>query len=209
MGDIGDPYVTSDELKAYLNDSSASGPNDAQYQGAVESASVEIEDFCQRQFNQGTATNARVYEFSDNFLYGWGSRWLDLVRVDDFSTLTGLVVKVGTPEALVTVDPGEYRVLPANGVVNGHTWSYHSIRFNNGRILGRDEYVEVTAKWGWPSVPTPVKQACLIMAAHNLKMGDAPLGVAGFNSWGSVRVREMPLAHQKLMKYVRQPIMVG
>jgi hypothetical protein len=48
--------------------------------------------------------------------------------------------------------------------------------------------VRVTAKWGWPAVPYPINQACILQAARIYKRYDSPLGVAGFGDLGAIRV---------------------
>jgi hypothetical protein len=61
--------------------------------------------------------------------------------------------------------------------------------------------VQVTAQWGWAAVPDSVKQATKILAAEIFRLKDAPLGVAGFNDFGPVRVREVPQVSMLLKRY--------
>ena len=52
-----------------------------------------------------------------------------------------------------------------------------------------DENVEVTARWGWPSVPQAVVDATYIRAAAIVRRKDSPEGVlGGFDGGGAVRV---------------------
>jgi hypothetical protein len=56
-------------------------------------------------------------------------------------------------------------------------------------MSGGEALVEVTSnQWGWPSVPTPITQACIIQASRIFKRLDSPLGVAGFGDLGVMRV---------------------
>lgn len=198
---LGDTYATLIEAKKYVN---ATGDSkDAVIQDALNSASREVENHCNRQFNLADAPSARIYLDDKR-----SSVRSDQVDVDDFATDEGLVVKYGTPGNLSTVE--DYRLLPTNGIENGVPgWPYRSIRFPNSIFLYRDQIVEITARWGWPSVPAPVKQACLILTAANFKRMDAPLGIAGFNQYGPVRVRENAQVYQYLCDYVRMPYLVG
>jgi hypothetical protein len=108
-------------------------------------------------------------------------------------------------------------VFPHNGIVNGQpSWPFHKIRTTTGlRFFKREWYgnlatVRVTAKWGWPSVPAPVHQACLILAAETFQIKDAPLGVAGAGSFGAViKVSDNRMVATKLMRYTRSPVLVG
>lgn len=47
--------------------------------------------------------------------------------------------------------------------------------------------VQVTAKWGWPQVPTAIKQATLLQAAMIYQSKNAPAGLQGTPEMGSVR----------------------
>jgi hypothetical protein len=48
--------------------------------------------------------------------------------------------------------------------------------------------VRVTGRWGWPSTPDAVKQATILQAARIFTRLNSPLGVAGFNEMGVIRV---------------------
>jgi hypothetical protein len=48
--------------------------------------------------------------------------------------------------------------------------------------------VRVTAKFGWPTVPDDIVQACLIQASRLFKRADSPEGVMGSSEWGVVRL---------------------
>jgi hypothetical protein len=53
--------------------------------------------------------------------------------------------------------------------------------------------VKVTGRWGWPEVPTPVRQACLIQASRLYKRSQSPEGVTGFGSeFGAIRLSARP-----------------
>jgi hypothetical protein len=56
----------------------------------------------------------------------------------------------------------------------------------------RRQSVQVTATWGWASVPGPVKQACLMQAANFVRRKDNPFGITGFADAGLLRIREDP-----------------
>jgi hypothetical protein len=48
--------------------------------------------------------------------------------------------------------------------------------------------LQVTARWGWSSVPIEVYEACLLKAAALYKRRDSVQGVAGFGDFGVVRI---------------------
>lgn len=207
---LGDPYATLAEMKAYLSLSDVS-TTDSQITDALASASAEIERHCERQFNKQAAATARVYKPNTS----------SAVWVDDFWTVTGLVVKTDADRDGVfeqTWTAADYELNPLNGIVDGQSgWPYYKLRAvgQNGlyfpvwrRIPSRAS-VEVTASWGWNAVPAPVKQACMILAAMSFQLKDAPLGVAGMGEFGVIRVRNSRMAEDKLNDYCRNRFKVG
>lgn len=206
---LGDDYATLEELKLFVNESRAT--NDSMLTNALRAASRGIEHVCGRQFNKVEVVDAspRVYRADSPVL-----------EVDDFWTVDGLIV--ATDEADdgsfgTTWSAADYEPLPLNGVVNGQPgWPFYEILGSGSRswphgyrhVEGRAR-VRVTAAWGWAAVPSPVKQACLIVAAELFKTKDAPFGIAGNDTNGVVRVRENPMAMSKLAPYVRYPALVA
>jgi hypothetical protein len=69
-------------------------------------------------------------------------------------------------------------------VSNTQTWPIFPGLTQNGLRPG----VQVTAKWGWPSVPSDINMACLILAADLYKRKDAPGGILGLGDLGAVRM---------------------
>jgi hypothetical protein len=65
--------------------------------------------------------------------------------------------------------------------------------------MGMPAPIQITAVWGWPSVPTPVKSACILMAGRLLKRGDSLLGVAGFGDLGAISVRAIDPDVQRML----------
>lgn len=206
---LGDPYASLTDIKNYLKLPLADTTRDANLSAALASATGDIEKHCHRQFNLDTTATQRIYE-PDN--------WRE-VRVDDFGTLTGLIVDVdnsGTGNFSQTLATSDYEVYPLNGIVDGTPgWPYNRLLVVSGNWLpvltfGRRGTVRVTAKYGWPAVPAPIKQACLIIAAQKFRLADAPWGVAGMTEFGTaVRIREIPLVKETLAPYIRYVALGG
>jgi len=53
---------------------------------------------------------------------------------------------------------------------------------------GREATVQVTGTFGWDAVPDAIEQACILQAARYFKRADSPMGVAGFDAMGVVRL---------------------
>jgi hypothetical protein len=205
---LGDPYVDLARLKDYLKIKPDKIEQDDNLNDAILSASGEIEKHCNRQFQRVEAASARVFRPE-----GCGTE----VKVDDFWSTTGLVVEMDTAGdgAFSTVVPSsDYELYPVNGVVDGQAgWPYYEIHLVNGYFpVGgrRSNTVRVTAKWGWQSVPEPVRQACVIIAAETFQLKDAPFGTAGMDQFGNIyHVRDNRIAAGKLARYCRRRIPVG
>jgi hypothetical protein len=205
---LGDTYATVEELKSRLSIPLTKIDFDDDLQDALTAASEEIEKHCNRQFNKATSASARDYAVKYPYT----------ADVDDFYSTTGLIIQTdatgdGTFET--TWIAGDYELHPLNGIVDGQPgWPYSEVQaVNTQRFPGGWRYrrarLRVTALWGWANVPAPVKTACLIMAARNFQLKDAPLGVAGMSDFGVVRVQDDKIAQSKLSKYVRNKILVG
>lgn len=207
---LNDPYATTAELELRLRGEGAFEPsvalNATELEDAVHSASRGIESVCGRQFNDAGSATARLYRPDSCSL-----------EVDDFHTLLGFVVATddggdGTyGTAWLSTD---YELHPLNGIVDGQIgWPFNEIvpigshtfaQYGRGRAS-----VRVTARWGWATVPKPIKTACLMAAVEIFKLKDTPFGVAGTSEWGTIRVRENPMVMKKLAPYIRTPVLVA
>jgi len=177
-------YCTLSELKSAAR--IADNVDDALLERAVEAASRRIDGECSRRFYVDGAVSARTYAANRNaFLF-----------VDDISTTTGLIVKVddqmsGSFSTTLTVGV-DYQTEPSNAVTQGEPITLLralDVVFpvaENGRTL-----IEVTAKWGWPSVPHAIREATVLLASRQFKRLDSPLGVAGFGDLGAIVVRRI------------------
>lgn len=196
---LGDPYATLAELKARLGITSTA--DDARLTGALAAATLGVELACHRQFNDAGAASARTYVATTALL----------ATVDDFSTTTGLVVAIdldgdGVFETTLTIDV-DFQVEPAGGVVGGVPgWPFWWLRIRSRSARrfpcgGGDLRVQVTARWGWAAVPAPVKEATLAGAQELFSLKEAPFGVAGFDQFGAIRVRDNPKIRGLLAGY--------
>lgn len=204
---LGDPYATLNDLKNYLSIAVTDTTRDANLNSALASASGDIEKHCHRQFNLDTTSSARIFEPDS-----WTS-----CRTDDFAVLTQIDVDPsGTGVFSQTLASSNYELYPLNGISDGTPgWPYNRLLATGGPWFPMLTYrrrgtVRVTAQWGWPSVPAPIKQATLIIAAQKYRLADAPWGVAGMTEYGTaVRIREIPLVKETLVPYIRYPVLGG
>lgn len=180
-------YATRNQVKAALRIGTADTLDDDLIDNCVGAASRLIDGYCNRRFWQSGTAEARVYQAEDSFY----------CSIDDVAG-TALTLKTssqadGTFD--VTWKVSDYQLEPLNGNLDGLTWSYDKIRAVGDYLFptvnanyGDQALVQVTAIFGWPSVPEPVTQATIIQASRIFKRYDSPLGVAGFGDLGAIRV---------------------
>jgi len=181
-------YATLTQIKNYMSISDNTD-NDL-LEDLIESASRSIDRMANRRFYLDTTASARLYRaYSDIFVY-----------VDDIGTTSSLVVALdingnGTYTKTLTLNQ-DYILDPLTAsslgrpftqltmVSNTETWPIFPGLTQNGLRPG----VQVTAKWGWPSVPDDINMACLILTADLYKRKDAPGGILGLGDLGVVRM---------------------
>jgi hypothetical protein len=120
---------------------------------ALDVASSDVDEWCQRSFVVASGTSARTYRQTST----------GLVMVDDFSTVTGLIVADDGGAAL-TINDDFFVDRPS---VTSHPFC--RLRFYPGRWPAPSwkPVLSVTAAWGWLAVPVQVKRATLLLA-HDL-----------------------------------------
>lgn len=175
-------YATLSELKGFVGIGDADEADDVVLQDALDSASAQVDAFCDRTFEADAMVTTRDYMI----------RTTGQLDVDPISTTTGLIVQAdqdndGTFETTWTIDT-DFRLEPINAAANGEPWT--RLVALGTRWFPRLNYrpgVRVTAKFGWPggTAPAPVKHAVLIQASRLFKRKDAPFGVAGSVEFGS------------------------
>lgn len=175
-------YTTLQSLKTYLKiDDSV---DDALLEQIIESASRSIDRIANRRFYLDANASARTYRPIGNLR----------VQVDDFGTTSGLVVKTdpnatGTYETTFTLNT-DYIVEPTNALAKGRPFTTITIVGPTAFSLPINYWpqVEVTARWGWPSVPDDIEQATLILSADLYKRRDSIGGVLGLSELGAIRM---------------------
>lgn len=184
---INQGYATRNQVKAALRIGTADTLDDDLIDNCVGAASRLIDGYCNRRFWQTGTAESRVYQAEDSFY----------CSIDDIAG-TALTLRTST-QADGTFDlqwsVSDYQLEPLNGNLDGLTWSYDKIRAVGDYLFptvnanyGEQALVQVTAIFGWPSVPEPVTQATIIQASRIFKRYDSPLGVVGFGDLGQIRV---------------------
>ena len=181
-------YATLTEIKTFL--SISDNVDDTLLEGMVEAASRSIDRIANRRFYLDANASARAYRVSSPIV----------LFTDDIGTTSGLIVKTdddgdGTFETTLTLNT-DYIMDPLTAlnlgrpytqvtmVTNTQTFPIFPGLFQNGLRPG----VQVTARWGWPSVPDDINQACLILTADLYKRKDSHGGILGLGDLGAIRM---------------------
>jgi hypothetical protein len=169
--------------------------DDGLLETAIESASRMIDGFTARNFtNAGTAV--RNFAATDA---------INLI-IDDAITVTEVASTDEIGDTYTIWNLTDYQLEPVNGRADGLYSPFTGIRAINDYswpVVDQQALVRITGTWGWPQIPTAVKQATIIQASRLFKRLDSPLGVAGFGDMGAIRVGRYldPDVEQLLMPY--------
>ena len=179
---ISNGYATLAELKGYLKIEDSM--EDSLLEHIVEAASRSIDRIANRRFYLDSSASARAYRPADQLR----------VFTDDFGSTSGLIVKTDPNDAGVyqttLVLNTDYIVEPVNAAAKGRPWNYITIVSGESYSLPVNyrPQVEVTARWGWPTIPDDINQATLILSADLYKRKDSIGGVLGLSELGAIRM---------------------
>ena len=175
-------YCSLADLKAALRVQDSI--DDSLLELAIESASREIDGYCERVFYSTTGT--RVYAPTNVFT----------VTTDDIISVTTLKSSSDGVTYDITWATSDYQLEPLNGVAGGLVTPYTRIRatgnylmpsFSVGTFYELEALIQVVGVFGWSAVPAAIRQATVILAMRLFKRLDAPLGMIS-NDMGSMRV---------------------
>ena len=195
-----DGYATLSDVKAALR--ITDNVDDSLLEISIEAASREIDGWCERVFTSSTAT--RIYRPTDVFS----------VEVDDLQSITTLKTDSdGSGVFDVTWESTDYQLNPLNGLAGGISTPYTQVRaigqylfpiYEPRNVNSNEASVQINGVWGWASIPTAVKQACIILSMRQFKRYDSPTGVMGFGDLGVMRVGRVDPDVEKLLMPFRK-----
>lgn len=176
-------YCTLNELKASLRIPVSDTVDDDLLELAVESASRDIDQACERQFFSTVTT--RIYTPRDSFN----------CEIDDLISVTSIKASSAADGVFdVTWTSSDYQLMPLNGLAGGMEMPYdliYAVGDYTFPISGNEATVQVNGTFGFSSVPTAIKQATVLLSARIFKRNDSPGGVMGFGDLGVIRVGRM------------------
>ncbi len=227
--DVGVNYLTIQEIRDLLKIRDTD--DDAKLELAIPAASMSIENICGRRFWQDTTPVARVYPTPQGVWLeteDFDPNQAVTVKTDDAGTGT-----FGTTWASTDYELGPFNPLADGPGAYHQIWPvarwwpipYQSYRpyqwgpysamssmsqapawYMNllGSAARRRGVIQVTATWGWSSVPPEIKYAAALATLDLSKGPDAPFGVAGSNDFGVLRVRENQQVMMLIDPYIKK-----
>lgn len=178
-------YITAEELRDEVAPAGevVSQLSELLFTDLVVQVSEAIDAHCYRSFEVPTTETVRYFQPTYN-------RY-DIEDLDDIANTTGLVVATdtagdGTYSTTLTANT-DY-VLETNrlGMVT-HIRSISAYPVSRSR----PKTIKLTARYGWPSVPAPVKRAALLWGSRLWNRKSSPSGVVGFGEFGAVRLTKI------------------
>lgn len=181
-------YCTVQEVRDELTDSGASATNTALIEKAINGSSRAIDNWCSggqvgetgRRFWRDASVTTRLFRCDDP-LRAW---------VLDFSGSAGLIVKTdpGADGTFSTTwTSADYQLEPLNGgvVAGGDTatpfafWEIVAVKTLTFPVFSQRAGLQVTARFGWSTIPDEVNQACVLKAASVYKRKDPAFAASG------------------------------
>lgn len=170
-----DPYATAAEYRGQVDKSITT--DDTVISRNLNAVSRMLEQELGRVFNQSSAGEARYFDtgvsISDDdprskYLvtpreYGTNSS----LPIDDLVTMTELASDLDGNATWETIAAaGDTILRPYNAAISGKPYTSLILSPNAGvNIGGYAKSVRITGTWGWPSVPAPIKEATIQLAA--------------------------------------------
>lgn len=176
-------YCTVGELKNRIwpAGSTPDTDEDIMLQSVITAISRVIDNYCGRRFYTTSTDETRYFTTSDEeYLYPH----YDIVSV------TSIAVDYNGDRTYNTsMDTGDYDLLPADAATDSKPYSYIRVSpLGTERFPSHQNGVKIVGKFGWSTVPVPVKEACILQAQRLWKRKDAPFGIISNPAGGEMRL---------------------
>lgn len=189
-------YCTLNEVKASLRIPVSDTLDDDLLELAIESASRDIDQACERQFFSTETT--RFYTPRDSYV----------CEIDDLTTLTSIKTSSGADGVFdETWASSDYQLEPLNGLAGGMELPFDRIRAVGDftfPISGLEVTVRVEGTFGFDATPVAIRQAAVLLSSRIFKRNDSPGGVMGFGDIGIVRISRFDPDIERLIQPYRK-----
>lgn len=186
-------YATLEQFKSYLTIGDT--VDDDELYIALNAAQAWISSNV-RVFDKADTATARQFNVCTND---------GLLLVDDISSLTDLAVGSSNGDGTFTAVTSGWTTAPLSALTRTPARPITGIQFTPYAPYIGPYGIQVTARWGWPAVPSEVTEATLLLASRLFKRKDSPQGVAGFGDLGVVRISTVDVDVRNLLESFMRP----
>lgn len=152
----------------------------------IEGVSRRIDAYCGRFFYQTSTVQARRYTPVDHYRF----------FCDDIATTTGLILQTdwngdGVYETTWTIVT-DFTLEPVNAPYQSpaEPWTMIHRQLYGAYYFPSALYgIQLTATFGWPAVPVPVVDACLLQSMRFFKRFATPLGSSAMSAFGQINLK--------------------
>lgn len=178
-------YATLSELKEAERLNISVTTYDTAIEGVIEAVSRAIDLECSRFFWTDTNDVTRYFTPKDD----------ESVLVGDWASITTLSTDNSGDRVYTawTVDT-EYQLWPYDANSDGKPYMMVEVAPQGGKrfYAGISKGLKIVGKRGWPAVPKPIKEACIIWSMRTYKRYATPLGVSASTALGEMSVKVPP-----------------
>lgn len=177
-------YCTLAEVKEQERLNIAVTTFDTAIEKAIEAVSRAIDNECSRFF---------FVEGSDSTAY-YTARSDKYILIGDYVSITTLSTDNNGDRSYTDWVAGDYDLWPYNAALDSRPYNRIDIspvgtkRFYSNVAKG----VKIIGKRGWPSVPQPIHEACILWLMRAYKRYATPLGVSATTALGQLEVKVPP-----------------
>ena len=197
-------YATLAEYKAWIAVRGLAGSvgtdasDDASIEILIEGASRYLDRETGRKFYADSTDVTRYYSTDDS----------ECVKIDDLSAApTSVSIDQSGTRSYTALSAASYDLLPFNALADG--FPYRELRISPSSLYYFPTYikgVQVIGKFGFPSVPLDIKEACLSITqnTYSARSGQSSGGNITVTAAGVViRPQEVPAMAQKIITHYR------
>lgn len=174
-------YATLAEARARFGITDGSDTtDDSIIEAVIEAVSRQIDNYCGRRFYVTGSDETRYFTAVH-------SEYLD---AGDIVSITNIYAdEDGDRTYEKTWTATDFDLLPFNAALDSNPYTQIEITPNGDYAFpSGPKAVKIVGKWGYPSVPDAINEACLIQSFRIFKRKDAPFGVVGSAEMGQLMV---------------------
>lgn len=173
-------YATLTEFKTAIGIGTADTTDDTALQSVLDATDALIDLYTDRKQGFGTATETRYYT----------AQAYEYVLTDDLVSITTLTTDDNGDNTYPTTWTAgtDYVLAPGNAALDGWPYTQIDVSVTYPRNFPKNVYrgVKVVGVFGWPAVPSAVKQAAIIQAGAVWSSRTSPFGVIGSQDLGGI-----------------------